>query len=414
MSETFYDFIKNNSTNAKFAFPEEKIQNATIKDCDEITTSFIRDEFERIGKESAWEFNDLKENPISKTFHSLILYYFGIATKNYFIKHFEKVINKLPDVENCNDKDTYWFEYIWRLTSFYHDVMTKLERDEKRITKDYLHMITSSLLKVENFLNDCKKLNFEGIKYTIYKDDPIIKNIIQKYNLQTIDCTYNSMAEEIINNYFRKRIFSRKIDHGIISGYVFYNQLMKNYLEKEYQNRNKIKDDGSFQIGNLNYRPEHLILFKYIADAIIVHNIWHYNDSTKSEYISWGLKDLSARNRLSIKKNPLAFMLGLLDTIEPTKFFKDIKPYDVLNNIDIEWADNRDLPLNITLKKVNDKIDFNAWFKAKFEEMTCWLDLKVNKNKDEKSRINEIIITIPAPKNTSRKPKNSFEVIDLG
>ena len=155
MSETIYDFLKNNLAGVKILFPESIIQNATIKDCDEITTSFIRDEFERIGKESAWEFNDLKENPILKTYHSLILYYLGMATKKTFIKNFDVIIKKIPDITipNTQTKQGYWFEYIWCLTSFYHDVMTKYEKDERKITSEYMPYVLCPMMTIENFLN---------------------------------------------------------------------------------------------------------------------------------------------------------------------------------------------------------------------------------------------------------------------
>lgn len=403
MNETFYDFIKNHSTEAKFNFPREIINVVTEEDCDKKTTKFIRDEYIRIGKASAWEFDDLNKEPISKTFHSLILYYFGIAVKNYFIKHFEKDINKLPNVDHCDDKDTYWFEYIWRLTSFYHDVMTKVERGGVNTS-----FTSETALDIKNYLQIYYGYN---IKYTIFNEYNDIKRLTRNCLLSK----NNTYPEKIVDKYFRKRLEDMKPDHGILSGYVFYNQLVKNYLEKDYQHLNNKKDDGSFQNGNLNYRPEHLILFKFIADAIIAHNIWHYKKGEKNKNIVLMAKELSNYNRLTILDNPLAFMLGLLDTIEPTKFFNDVKPHDVLTSIEIEWAieNNRNLIITLTNHDNSGKIDFDAWYKAKFEKMDCWLDLTTKYIQGS----NEIIMAISVPKEKSLpvnelKPKRIFKNID--
>ena len=169
--------------------------------------------------------------------------------------------------------------------------------------------------------------------------------------------------------------------------------------------------DGSFSIGNLRYRPCHLLLFKFIADAIIAHNIWHYNNGSEQAYKLWGLEKLSPQNRLSLKKNPLAFMLGLLDTIEPVKYFcKDdnkIKPKEVLESIDIELShEMNQQSIIISLTETIDVINFDNWFDNKLKDMMDWLDSTVEHIQGTK----EIKITIPGL-GTTPKQKNSFEEI---
>jgi hypothetical protein len=208
-----------------------------------------------------------------------------------------------------------------------------------------------------------------------------------------------------VNRYFRKRLGKDRLDHGILSGYVFYNQLINNYLNQIGQKHKKDYKDGSFDTENsdkitIKYRPIHLLLFKYIADAIIAHNIWHYKSEEKYEYIFWGLESLSANKRLSLKKDSLAFMLGLLDAMEPVKFFcKDdniVTPKDVLEGINIEWSDNNEHSFSIKISPCNEEslkiLNFSKWFEDKFENMECWLDLTVEYNQDTK----EIKITIPS------------------
>ena len=369
----------------------KKTPEKIIKQLDNYSAVFIKERFSIIDKGDCFKFRDLADDYFPKSFHSLVLYVLGIKLKEIFELFFVNAKDLSCVCIDMSDS----FEYVWRLTSFYHDVMTKYEDTKTaNIIHCYMPCISSELLTVENFINTCKKIKFAGIKYTIYDK----KTELNKINntLNTISPTY---SKDVVNRYFRKRLSVSNIDHGIISGYVFYNQLICNYLKqlRDYQTSNlRHKVNEVFEHKGLFYRPEHLCLFKYIADAIIVHNIWHYDNSSEQAYKLWNLEKLSVKNRLSLKNNTLAFILGLLDTIEPTKYFKSFKPFDVLSSIKIESSRVDNQPITIILKQFKTKnknnIDFNDWYTNKLKSMECWLDLTVEYNQDTK----EIKITIPS------------------
>ena len=375
----------------------------TIKKLNEYSTLIIKKKFKAINKDDSFEFDNLQDSSLEKGFHSIVLYLLGLETNCIFKGAIENYINahfKENGMENI-------LGYIWKLTSLYHDVMANYENHEKDIIFKYLPYIHCPLLSVESFLNTCDEIKFKGIKHTIYKDDYMVNLITRKIVDRPFDYTYKSNEENIVNRYFRKRLHMDCLDHGIISGYVFYNQLIESYLKKVKQQH--IKDfDKEFDAENdegekIKYRPVHLLLFKYIADAIIVHNIWHYNNKTKKEYKLWGLGELSAKYKLNLKDNPLAFMLGVLDTIEPVKYFcKDDKmPKDVLNKINIDWSEKQTGYYNIvlTLDEKAKNIDFDDWYDHKLRDMKDWLDLAVR----HKKRSNKITITIK-----SQETKNQF------
>lgn len=354
-----------------------------IKTLDTESAAFIKNKFIKIGKGDCFNFYDLNSDYFSKSFHSIILYFLGINLRKTFESYFERIKNKYffcPDMDNP-------LEYVWRLTSFFHDVMTMYEkRKTSCIIKKFLSCLTCPSLTVKTFLNVCNDLPFERIRYTIFNSNKNSKLIKITKSIIPINPTYNM---KIVNRYFRKRLTTATLDHGIISGFVFYNQLVKNYLiHLEKVNPNYINEE--FNDGELRYRPVHLLLFKYIADAIIVHNIWHYNENSKEEYKLWGLKELSNKNRLSLKKNPLAFMLGLLDTLEPVKYFtnKNEKPTpkEILSVIEI-IPDEKEKSLILKLSdKYEDRPEwkqyFNEWYHDKAEGMKDWLEVEVWKGEN--------------------------------
>ena len=380
-------------------------QKESIIELNHTSTDIIKNKFSATIKDSAFEFDNLKDSQFEKGFHSLVLYTLGVKMYEQFGIFFKEKLDTLPNVNNSmkNHKEKYWFEYIWRLASFYHDVMTKYEK-----TSHSIPCVFCPFLTVENYLKYYCNFN---IQYTVFSDYWCLKKIIKDYSRSNKLFNHkNIYNEEIVNRYFRKRLGKNNLDHGILSGYVFYNQLVNNYLKKSNNQHIKNYKDGSFDIKNeynkiIKYRPVHLSLFKYIADAIITHNIWHYKPEEKEEYSLWGLEMLSSNNKLSIKKNPLAFMLGLLDTIEPTKYFSTIKPFEVLSSIDIECSKTDDGYFKIVLSKPTNSntIDFDDWYNHKLKDMTCWLDLAVvlSDNKDS------ITITIANPKEKSPSVKKN-------
>lgn len=74
-----------------------------------------------------------------------------------------------------------------------------------------------------------------------------------------------------------------------------------------------------------------------------MHNIWSSGEKEeiKEKYRNLGLESLITGESdifpISIKDNPLLFLLGLVDTIEPIKTFNCLEPQYVLENILIDF-----------------------------------------------------------------------------
>ena len=86
--------------------------------------------------------------------------------------------------------------------------------------------------------------------------------------------------------------------------------------------------------------------FAYIADAVCCHNIWlvNANDKEKSViYTNNGLGILvvhKEEDKLQLSEYPLQYLLCLLDTIEPTKRFRNLDAKAILENVYIQKQEN--------------------------------------------------------------------------
>ena len=375
--------------------------------------------------------------PLTRTFHSLSVYLiglyllnkkFGVAgnkAENTFLNfNVEKLGIDISDFkfESLNFSDSVHvpdgINYIWTLTSLYHDVITNREKAElaKLInTADNPFITPVSFFNFVDFFKD-------KLRYTIFEDYPEIERILsecKKENKPSNNVVEPTYSEKTVNAYFRKRLHEGYIDHGIASGFVFYDSLVKNYLDKERKANGK-EDDGSFsseifvdtasgkQPCQLTYRPEHLVFFKYIADAITVHNIWRYDkndEQSKADYARFGLLSDEMKaytNLLTIEDNPLAFFLCLVDTIEPTKYFDKISVVKLLegislnvnnNSIVIEFSEDLRKEIDETHQKDNTSRTLDAWFKDKPDTMTKWMSVTVERDKTNNGRF-----TIKLPK----------------
>ena len=128
------------------------------------------------------------------------------------------------------------------------------------------------------------------------------------------------------------------------------------------------------------WRRDHLDHYAYISDCIISHNIWFGKGKYIPKYKNYGLEELIESNaeKVSINNNPLLFMLGVIDTIEPVKFFNNFNPKYVLKNIDIDIEDKL-----IKIKVSNSAIfNYLEWFK-KIKSMEEWLEVYIKISREE-------------------------------
>lgn len=80
-------------------------------------------------------------------------------------------------------------------------------------------------------------------------------------------------------------------------------------------------DLKDYVFDGLRFHFSQLTLFRYISDCILAHNMWKADKKDESCYRYFGLNELIGEQfpMISIEKNPLLFILALVDTIEPIK-----------------------------------------------------------------------------------------------
>ena len=171
------------------------------------------------------------------------------------------------------------------------------------------------------------------------------------------------------------------MDHGIVTGYLMFYKLVKNFNEKVHKNGEGYTDVTL--INGLNYRLAHLDHFAHIADAIICHNLWmSYDDVNNKKYKEYGLMPLivtnNPDNRLSLPKNSLQFMLCLLDTIEPVKRFTSevMSAQEVLENISITTTNNPQGIVIAWTEKLRTQEKFYKWL-GDIQELPKWMNITV-------------------------------------
>lgn len=322
---------------------------------------FIKQYFKAGKKEEAFRFQDksvFKQN--GKHVHTVVMYFIGVLLREYIESINYQMLN-----ENIDDF-TEWhynFTYTWFLTCLYHDTGSAYER---RLKNERLNGVESQ----ENFYKIM--LESYNIKYSPYKDSKIMSGI-QTYN------------NDIVNNYFYYRFDNRKvIDHGILGGYLLFDRLSKNYWKahKKYNANNVIEADtvNNFELKGRAWRINHIDHFAYVCDAILAHNIWTSDNNTL--YEKYNLSILLNKNftKLSMKRNPLVYFLGLIDTIEPTKCFDTENSEIVLKGIDIDFNVKDKL---LVLKVHDERLDYDKWF-SKIEGLNQWLEISSERRDNEK------------------------------
>lgn len=284
--------------------------------------------------------------------HTVALYFLGCQLSNM-------LHDKLKDHIGLYIKkmDWYDFKYTWFLTCLYHDTAAVIEKSEYS-------------------RNSPKDLNSYLGRYNVVYN--VYGHIWE--NNHNKPYTY---PETLVKNYFIYRTeYGHALDHGIIAGYLLYDRLKKNY-DSSWENV-KSENYNDFYYKHVRWRIEHLSHFAYVANAIIAHNIWHSEktDESKHIYKQYGLDPLiyldprvnGESNMISVHKDPLVFYLGLLDTIEPIKFFMSECDIDsIWKAIQIEY-DTNNRTLNI--KTDGSLFKNREWF-HKIKSIVNWLDVSI-------------------------------------
>ena len=173
---------------------------------------------------------------------------------------------------------------------------------------------------------------FHDMGYSIEMQSPIYDRYTNISDLLShFKCKFNLLEDEnisadfadLIQNYFRYRKERMgRIDHGIVSGLLFFDSMKKEQQKKiEMASAAEIFIDTS----PLSNSQLNSIAFFY-SETLIKHNIWFIESNSEkvSEYKKYGLDSLiisktDTDKKISFRNNPLLFLLCFLDTIEPLK-----------------------------------------------------------------------------------------------
>jgi hypothetical protein len=158
------------------------------------------------------------------------------------------------------------------------------------------------------------------------------------------------------------------VDHGILGGILLYDRLIKIRRAKKKEN-----EDNLFWGKKLENQ------YKLAANAISIHNIWLPKADTKKEYKKYNLNEIIDFTKIKFKDFPFFYILGIVDTIEPLKTYKDCGFDDnyILKNIGIEFSNKSVFISN----KPGSKLDFQKLInQTKYLE--GWLDIEVIKEKN--------------------------------
>lgn len=309
---------------------------------------FIEDFFEISKKENILNDFKIKVNDLSRNIHTNSVYFLGAL-------FYEKL--NLKELEKYERNDlSKQFHFIWFLSALVHDFYHDKERKQEsfpEINEDI------NSIKVENKLLAYIKEN---------------KKIVEKNEK-------NEKLFKTIPNYFIYRFRDGRIDHGIISGIKLFDLLETNRVEKKSRNEN-----------TLYWKPDLTPLYAQASLSIAMHNIWSSGEKEeiKEKYRNLGLESLITGESdifpISIKDNPLLFLLGLVDTIEPIKTFNCVEPQYVLENILIDFDENK---ITISNKETS-ILNFERLIKN-VKGLKDWLDVELP---DIDNSINKIIIII--------------------
>ncbi|MEG0154934.1 MAG: hypothetical protein RR678_06070 [Lachnospiraceae bacterium] len=269
--------------------------------------------------------------PKERYSHTVSLYLLGIQVAEAIgFKQFD-----LPIWDNCSQRN---FLHHWATTCLYHDIAYCIEQS-----------------------------NDEFIPVNNQTLDIISDNLGLQYNLSSKDTI------GIIERYYQYRITAAKptIDHGIIGAMMLYDSLLKRNNKME-----KIAETAIIVCDKPMYGEENKAnILKYALD-IARHNMWFaFNTDDIEKYESLGLNNLIARSdgshKISFKKEPMLFLLCLIDTIDPIKAYSKKEPETVIRAVCLSSERVKD-----ELKIVFDDC-FDDKMKKKAQGCDTWLNVSV-------------------------------------
>lgn len=328
----------------------EKIKDWDDEYCHE---KFIENFLIYSEKDCILEHFDIKLKDLSRKKHTNSVFFLGCL----FYKKL-KIGNKLT-FKRKDKKEQ--FHFIWFLSTLVHDFYNDIEKI-KNNTDD----------NIEKY-EDIYKIIDNNSKIVLF--DYVFKNDLFN-NSQKMQKLFR-----IIPNYFKYRYENKKLDHGIFAGIKLFESLEKNRKFRKDQQELNIENNSP---NSLYWGDDLTALYAQASLAISMHNIWisDNNEESIKKYKEFGLSAIIADSKeifpISIDENPLLFLFGLVDTIEPIKTFNCVPTTYVLKNILIDFLDN-----TIVIKNSkNSKLEFSN-LKNKIKGLDKWLYVTINCNLNE-------------------------------
>lgn len=346
----FRSIMKSNNINSNNTFlnmDSTLIDN--INDEDE-HKKFISNTFDEFYKQGILNNSMFDLNKMSRVVHTNSVFLLGLL----FYKNIENDSLHNTSLDNHERQ----FQLIWFLTSVVHDFLFDMEnkKDDKQFKE-----VNENINSLENYFQITNNL----IK-TNYFNELVDENTLPK-------------LLKIIPNYYAYRYkHSNKIDHGISAGIVLFDKLV-------CYRRMKRKKSLSISKYNKYWKEDLDKSYAKASLSIAAHNIWAANNQeTKEIYKKYNLNSLIEDNIFPIKFKdmPYLFLLGLIDTIEPTKTFNCISTKYVLQNLLISFEHKDTIVIKNSSKS---ELNFSK-LKDKVNGLDKWLDVKID--------ISDTIITI--------------------
>lgn len=336
-------------------YVDNDIQN-TAQDLFDNTNAllFIKSAFKKGSKDRALDivYRDNCEISQYRSNHTLSAYLLGIILRD----RLNIDMKELPQIEDR--APTKNFLYFWSLTCLYHDYAFSVEEKSKEF--------------VEHIRD--------------------IDDFTKQFNI-THSMLDESEFKDLIVNYFNYRIKENGvIDHGIAGAMLFYDGLIKQYIEA--MEKEGITKKQSFTHHGLKYSREYKEHILFVANTIAQHNMWRANEFTALQYKNHHLEELIPNSNNTHKisfydsgkgqKNKLLFLLCLIDTIEPIKCLGRDKnknpitnPYIVLEKLKISFDKNEKIfSICCPEKYFSDYMNSIRW-------ISDWMDVELVPDENE-------------------------------
>lgn len=204
-----------------------------------------------------------------------------------------------------------------------------------------------------------------------------IEGLIEKLNIQHNFLDVSPHAD-LIRKYYRKRISDSVIDHGIVGALLLYDALID------------MSQEGSIY----SQIRQHEIFYAKICDTIALHNMWRATNATISIYKEYELDELipnkDNHHKIYYKDNTLLFLLAVVDSIDPIKFFcrdgrhrTTILSQDIISNFYVGFSHRKSTKKLFLKYKSNFFDDYVSVLSSSDNGIDSWLGVYLSFNQKE-------------------------------